>query len=320
MLALLDIIRISASDPLWVTIALVVTRSVGLAVVFWWFAMTVRNQLRESRPSWPLSWPWCLSGWMGAIAVQILISTTRVLVVGHIRDQTMIGEWFRMVEIASAAHLAAWSIVAFWRWTHPLDGVDDAGVFATLAASMPMIVADDRGQIVYTTPSFEALSGYRGHELIGANLVTIIPERLRNAHRHGLSRFLATGESHIIGQVTSLDLLGKDGTETPIHLALATADVDGKPWFVGSIWRRTGAIERQQSARGERQDAREDALDVRSDQADQRGKQQDERGHDQDDRQIEQDDRDVIKQTAEDVQVVKKDVKTVRAKIVEGED
>lgn len=322
-----DVLYISNTDPLWVTITLAMARFVALSVVLFWVGWMIRGQGKKAHgPQIPLTWTWALIGWMIANALQLIVSVTRVLIVGHIRTGDQIGDVYRTIEIVVAIILALWSIIAFWRWAHPLASVSDEGVFASLAASMSMIVSDDTGTIVYVTPAFNDLAGYDGDELIGANLVTIIPERLRDAHRAGMERFLTTGESHIVGQVIPIDLLRKDGAELPIYLALATTDVDGQPWFCGSAWRRTGAIERQQIARGERQDEREAGLDMRADEADKRGKQQDERSRDQSEENLKLEEirlhgdvSDVIHKTGADVEDVKEDVHAVKRKIVEEE-
>jgi formylmethanofuran dehydrogenase subunit D len=53
-----------------------------------------------------------------------------------------------------------------------------------------------------------------------------------------MRRYIETREPHIIGTVVAIDMLRRDGTEIPVYLALNTTDVDGKPWFVASIWRK----------------------------------------------------------------------------------
>jgi PAS domain S-box-containing protein len=116
--------------------------------------------------------------------------------------------------------------------------VDKAGVFATLASAMPMVVADCTGTIQYATPSLDALVGAAQDELTGQNLTALMPERWRAQHRDGLEHYLTTGESRIMGRIVSVDLLRRDGTEIPASLALASSEVDGEAWFVGALWAR----------------------------------------------------------------------------------
>ncbi len=114
--------------------------------------------------------------------------------------------------------------------------INQAAVFGTLAKAMPIIVSCELGIIRHTTEEFDNLVGAVPGELIGRPLETIMPERYVAGHAHGMQRYIATREPHIIGTVVNIDMLRRDGQEIPVYLALNTTDTDGKPWFVASIW------------------------------------------------------------------------------------
>ena len=86
---------------------------------------------------------------------------------------------------------------------------------------------NDQAVIVFGWTSEEAI-GQVLHEII-------IPPQYRDAHVHGLKRFLLTGEGHVLN--TRLDLAGlhRDGHEFPIELSIASITMAGKYEFSGFI-------------------------------------------------------------------------------------
>lgn len=67
-----------------------------------------------------------------------------------------------------------------------------------------------------------ALFGWSHTEAVGRLLhETIIPPALREAHRHGLHRFLTTGETTILNRRIEITALHRDGREFPVELAVA---------------------------------------------------------------------------------------------------
>jgi len=116
--------------------------------------------------------------------------------------------------------------------------IHQSAVFGTLAQALPIIVSNDAGTIQHTTAEFDALVGALPGDLIGKQLETIMPERYHAGHNHGMKRYMETREPHIIGTVVAIDMLRRDGVEVPVYLALNTTDVDGKPWYVASLWPR----------------------------------------------------------------------------------
>jgi len=96
--------------------------------------------------------------------------------------------------------------------------------FRTLAvtASDAIISADSHGDITYFNPGAERIFGYALQELRGKPLTVLMPERLREAHRTGLARYLATGEARVVGGTVELVGQKRDGAEFPLELALAS--------------------------------------------------------------------------------------------------
>lgn len=111
-------------------------------------------------------------------------------------------------------------------------------VFSAISLSLPIVVASREGIIRYTTTSLDELVGATDDELAGHNLTELMPAGFRPMHLAGLKRYLDTGESKIMGKVVAVELLRRDGTTTPVYLALSSATVDSVLWLIGALWER----------------------------------------------------------------------------------
>lgn len=98
-----------------------------------------------------------------------------------------------------------------------------------------VVSADQEGLIVLMNHGAERMFGYRAEEIVGKPVTILMPVRLHTPHLEGLQRFLATGESRVIGR--SVELVGKrrDGTEFPIELSLAHWKVGDGDFFTALV-------------------------------------------------------------------------------------
>src|SRR5439155_14656887 len=98
--------------------------------------------------------------------------------------------------------------------------------FRALAGATPdaIITADHRGTITYANHASEALFGRSAAELLGQSLTMLMPERMRDAHRQGLARYLATRQGRVLGKTLEMPALRSDGAELAIELSIATWD------------------------------------------------------------------------------------------------
>jgi len=95
---------------------------------------------------------------------------------------------------------------------------------------------DGHGVVTYFNPSAEQTFGYGPGEAIGRQLVdVIVPPALRDAHRRGLARYLATGEAKILDRRIELVAMRADGSEFPGELTVTRVDLADGPTFVGFV-------------------------------------------------------------------------------------
>jgi hypothetical protein len=108
---------------------------------------------------------------------------------------------------------------------------------AILDAALDCIVTiNHEGCITEFNPAAERTFGHRRDDVIGKRLADmIIPPSLRERHQVGLDRYIATGESRVIGTRVEMTAMRADGTEFPVELAITRLSQDGLPSFTGYL-------------------------------------------------------------------------------------
>lgn len=97
----------------------------------------------------------------------------------------------------------------------------------TIETALDAVITMDRtGAITTWSPQAESLFGWTRSEALGRALSdTIIPERYRAQHQHGLERYLVTGEHTVLNRRIELTALRRDGSEFPVELAITPIGV-----------------------------------------------------------------------------------------------
>ena len=99
-----------------------------------------------------------------------------------------------------------------------------------------IVTIDHEGCITEFNPPAEHTFGYRRHEVLGKHLAdVIIPPSLREKHRQGFARYLATGEARVLGKRIEMTAVRADGSEFPVELAIARIPLEGPPSFTGYL-------------------------------------------------------------------------------------
>jgi PAS domain S-box-containing protein len=111
------------------------------------------------------------------------------------------------------------------------------------SASDAIITADSEGIITSWNDAAARMFGHTAEEATGQELTLVVPERFRDAHREGLARVVATGETKIVGSTVEIAGVRKDGTEFPIELSLSTWTRGDDRFFSGIIRDITERVE-----------------------------------------------------------------------------
>jgi PAS domain S-box-containing protein len=106
---------------------------------------------------------------------------------------------------------------------------------AILDSALECIVTiDHEGCITEFNPAAERTFGHPRDKVLGRQLADIIiPPALRERHRQGFARYLATGEARVLGQRIEMTAVRADGSEFPAELAITRIPLDGPPSFTG---------------------------------------------------------------------------------------
>ncbi len=107
-------------------------------------------------------------------------------------------------------------------------------VTASIQDAVVSVGADQR--ITFWNPAAERMLGWSAAEAIGRPLTMIIPERLHDAHLAGIARVAGGAPPKLIGgPPVELVARCRDGTETPIELALGRYVEAGNSFYTGVL-------------------------------------------------------------------------------------
>lgn len=104
------------------------------------------------------------------------------------------------------------------------------------AISDGVLVGDESNRITYANTAVEELLGWPSGGLVGRRITVVVPERLRDAHVAGYSRYLITGQPTLVGTPVRVPARRRDGSEVPVELRLSVAHEPGRrPVFVACL-------------------------------------------------------------------------------------
>ncbi|MEO6725645.1 MAG: PAS domain S-box protein [Blastocatellia bacterium] len=107
--------------------------------------------------------------------------------------------------------------------------------FRTLAetASDAILTIDESGKIVFANQAIQQVFGHSSNEIIGKDLVTLMPESMRHLHTAGISHYQQTGQKHIPWTAVELPGLHRHGHEVPLEISFGEFTNNGQQYFTG---------------------------------------------------------------------------------------
>ena len=113
----------------------------------------------------------------------------------------------------------------------------EARFAAVVQTALDCIVGmDHEGRVTEWNPAAEQTFGYSRDDAMGQEMASlIIPPALRDQHRQGLSRYLATGQGPVLGRRFEITAVRRDGSEFPVELTIIRLPGEGPPAFTGYI-------------------------------------------------------------------------------------
>ncbi len=101
---------------------------------------------------------------------------------------------------------------------------------------------DAHGVMHYVNAELMSLTGYDRGELVGQNVLMLVPPVLRPMEEEARREYARDPDSRIIWNDRDLTVLCKDGSERSVDFALSPLTLDGVLWTVGSI--RDNSVQR----------------------------------------------------------------------------
>lgn len=100
-------------------------------------------------------------------------------------------------------------------------------------ASDAIVQIDENSIFRFVNSAATRIFGYSAEELIGQSLTTIVPADLREGHRRGMERYLATGKRHVNWESIEVRAQHKDGHQFPLEISFGESSRNGKRFFIG---------------------------------------------------------------------------------------
>lgn len=98
-----------------------------------------------------------------------------------------------------------------------------------------IISIDTRGRIQSFNRAAQKIFGYDEKEILGKNVSVLMPAPDRENHDGYISRYLQSGQAHVIGTTRELQAIRKDGTVFPVQLAISEVKLGGTHLFTAML-------------------------------------------------------------------------------------
>ncbi|MBF0183799.1 MAG: PAS domain S-box protein [Magnetococcales bacterium] len=126
-----------------------------------------------------------------------------------------------------------------WRLAHAQQALQQSEkrTRAILDTAMDAIISiDEESRILEFNPAAERIFGFTRREVLGKDVTdTIIPLELRDRHRQGMARYLATGEKKVINRAIEQIAIDAKGNRLPVDLSITVVSDQSATFFTAFL-------------------------------------------------------------------------------------
>ena len=126
------------------------------------------------------------------------------------------------------------------------EGAERDRLLWQTSADVVLMVGED-DLIRFCNPAIEPLLGHRPEDVIGQPLTMLQPARMHEAHRHGMARYLASGQRRLDWRAVEIVALHRDGREIPVEISFSDMQIEGRRVFGAFMRDITQRMEQQRA-------------------------------------------------------------------------
>lgn len=102
-------------------------------------------------------------------------------------------------------------------------------------AAEGIVSIDTKGSIQSFNRAAQTIFGYSEEDILGKNVALLMPSPHRDNHDGYISRYLQTGQAHILGRTQELEGMRKDGAIFPMELAVTEVKLGDTHLFTAML-------------------------------------------------------------------------------------
>ena len=102
-------------------------------------------------------------------------------------------------------------------------------------AAEGVVTIDTKGSILSFNLAAQRIFGYSEAEVLGKNVSILMPSPHRDNHDNYISRYLQTGQAHVIGRTQEMEGRRKNGMPFPMEIAITEVKLGDTHLFTGML-------------------------------------------------------------------------------------